>query len=127
MTISFAANEQTTESVPAGFMLPAMLTYIGEEAFAGIPVARVEVPESVTAIAARAFAGCANLHEIVIPPSVTSIDDNALEGCTDVTVYGKTGSEAQRFANVNSYTFIDLDAKTQKEEKPVELPFLPVD
>ena len=40
-----------------------------------------------------------------------------------LTIYG----QANDTGIVNSYTFIDLDAKTQKEEKPVELPFLPVD
>ena len=85
--------------------LPAGLTEIGEEAFAGIAAEYVQVTENVVSIGSRAFADCGNLRETAIPAGVQTIADDALSGCTDVTVYGKTGSEAQRFAEANGFAF----------------------
>ena len=90
-------------------LLPAFLTRIEEEAFAGTGAVIIEVPENVTAIEARAFADCENLRRITIPGSVLHVDNTALENCENVTVYGATGSEAQRFAGANGFTFVDPD------------------
>ena len=93
----------------AVLQLPAFLTRIGEEAFAGTGAVIVEVPENVNAIEARAFADCENLRLIIIPKNVRHVDDTALENCENVTVYGATGSAAQRFARMNGFTFVDPD------------------
>jgi hypothetical protein len=81
-------------------------------------------------IEGRAFADCPKLREIIIPASVLTVDDTALEGCADVTVYGVTGSEAQRFAEANGFRFVDPDTPTNEPDgsiklPPVELPFVP--
>ena len=94
-----------TITVAGGFTLPAGLVTIGEEAFAGIPVSRVEFTENVKTIGPRAFADCKNLREFVVPATVESIDDTALAGCTGVTIYGDIGSEAERFASDNGFMF----------------------
>ena len=94
-----------TVSAEGGFTLPVALVTIGEEAFAGIPVSRVEFTENVKTIGPRAFADCKNLREFVVPATVESIDDTALAGCTNVTVYGDIGSEAERFASDNGFMF----------------------
>ena len=101
-----------------------------EEAFVGIAAEKVTVAENVVAIEGRAFADCPKLREIIIPASVLTVDDTALEGCADVTVYGVTGSEAQRFAEANSFRFVDPDTPTNEPDgsiklPPVELPFVP--
>ena len=70
----------------------------------------VEITENVTSIGARSFADCLNLTALVIPETVQSIDDTALEGSENVTVYGKTGSEAQRFADAAGVKFVDPNA-----------------
>ena len=112
------------------FTLPAVLTLIEEEAFAGIAAEKVMVAENVVAIEGRAFADCPKLREIIIPASVLTVDDTALEGCADVTVYGVTGSEAQRFAEANGFRFVDPDTPANEPDgniklPPVELPFVP--
>jgi hypothetical protein len=45
----------------------------------------VSIPDSVTKIGDRAFAGCTSLTSISIPDSVTSIGDSAFDGCTSLT------------------------------------------
>jgi hypothetical protein len=107
--VKTAAYTLTVGMRDAVLQLPAFLTQIGEEAFAGISAVIVEVPENVTAIDARAFAGCENLRQITIPKNVRRVDNTALENCENVTVYGATGSEAQRFARANGFTFVDPD------------------
>ena len=116
----------------AAFALPVALTLIDEEAFEGIAAERVEVTENVVSIAARAFADCGNLREIVIPATVLSVDDHALDGCADVTVYGTSGTEAERFADAAGFTFVDPDTEPEtpapvREAPPVVLPFVPAD
>ncbi len=43
------------------------------------------IPESVTSIQKKAFAGCAGLTSVTIPTSVTSIGEYAFNGCTGLT------------------------------------------
>ena len=109
-------------------MLPALMTDIETEAFAGIDAQCVYIPESAQSIGDHAFAGCRQLREIHIPAAVTSIADNALEGCEGVTVYGASGTEAQRFASDNGFGFVDTSASVEVERKPpaVSMPFVPV-
>lgn len=95
----------------AGLVLPAALTEIGEEAFSGSPAESVWLPDGVTVIGARAFAACKSLRAIRIPASVVSIADSAFDGCAaSLTVYGKTGSEAQRFAERMNLSFRTEDS-----------------
>ena len=54
------AGESNAFDAGAGFTLPAALAAIGEEAFAGIDAARVEITENVISIGPRAFADCKN-------------------------------------------------------------------
>ena len=112
-----------------GFTLPAALVEIGEEAFAGIDASRVEITANVTAIGPRAFADCQNLTALVIPATVQSIDDTALEGSVNATVYGETGSEAQRFADANGIPFVPANQEQEQVpntqvKPPVVLPFV---
>ena len=48
-------------------------------------IVSVSIPNSVTSIGERAFAGCNNLKAIVIPDSVTSIGERAFAGCDSLT------------------------------------------
>ena len=112
----------------AALVLPALLTDIEAEAFAGIGAQCVYIPDSAQSIGDHAFAGCAQLREIHIPAAVTAIADNALEGCVSVTVYGASGTAAQRFASDNGFGFVDASASVEVEQKPpaVSMPFVPV-
>lgn len=75
----YAVWKRRAENV---LVLPAALTEIGPEAFAGVAADAVVVPEGVTAIAETAFADCGEL-----------------------LIYGYAGSEAQRFAGRHGFAF----------------------
>ena len=58
----------------------------------------VEIPTTVTAIGAWAFAGAEGMTDIEIPSSVSSIGSDAFFGChmlSSVTFHGKTLDEVQ--------------------------------
>ena len=63
-------------------VLPAELQEIEEEAFSGVMADIVVVPQSCTAIRARAFANCPNLKTAYIPADAALADD-AFEGCAN--------------------------------------------
>ncbi len=66
--------------------LPANLTAIDREAFAGAACQCVVVPEGCVSIGPRAFANCPNLIYVRIPTSVKTVAEDAFEGCGDVWI-----------------------------------------
>ena len=102
------------ENPRADFLLPELLTLIGESAFEGMAAESVEVTENVAAIEARAFADCKSLREITIPATVVRIDDTAFDGCENVTVYGEKGTEAERIAALYGFAFVDTSAEPEQ-------------
>ena len=123
---SLTAGETNAFNADAGLTLPAALVAIEEEAFEGIDAARVEITENVVSIGPRAFADCKNLTELVIPATVQTIDDTALEGSENVTIYGESGSEAQRFADANKIPFVPSNEVSPIiiAQPPVTLPYV---
>ena len=124
---ALTAGETNAFHAPgAGLTLPAALVAIEEEAFAGIDAGRVEITENVVSIGPRAFADCKNLTELVIPATVQTIDDTALDGSLNVTIYGESGSEAQRFADANSIPFVPSNEVSPIiiAQPPVTLPYV---
>ena len=124
---ALTAGETNAFNAPgAGLTLPAALVAIEEETFAGIDAARVEITENVVSLGPRAFADCKNLTELVIPATVQTIDDTALEGSENVTIYGESDSEAQRFADANSIPFVPSNEVTPIiiAQPPVTLPYV---
>lgn len=91
------------------FVLPASLTTIGEEAFAGGAFSYAHLPDGVTRIGKRAFADCPNLRNVDIPESATSIDPTAFAGTTDLTIHGVDGSYAEFYAGKYGFAFIPVD------------------
>ena len=65
--------------------LPAALTEIDEEAFAGTNAQMIVVPNTVTSIGSRAFADCPNLVAVKLPEGA-SVAEDAFEGCHDELV-----------------------------------------
>jgi len=65
--------------------LPASLTRIEEEAFAGIAADVVVLPQGCVSLDSGAFAGCPNL-QIVYAPADTAISEHAFDGCGHVYV-----------------------------------------
>ena len=79
----------------------------------------VTIPDSVTEIDWRVFSGCTSLTSVIIPESVTEIGHGAIgyyfhesgydAHISGVTIYGKKGTEAERYANDNEVKFVDIE------------------
>src|SRR5574344_218862 len=72
----------------ANTIIPERVKEIGNDAFAGRPVAKETLcfPDGLTSIGERAFFKCDNLFEIIIPQSVTSIGKGAFANCPHLAV-----------------------------------------
>ena len=66
------------------FTLPATITSIGENAFAGTNITGLEIPASVTTISRGAFAGTA-LTDILLPDNITNITEGMFQNCATLT------------------------------------------
>ena len=88
-------------------ILPASLTVIDEEAFAGgSAFTCVKLSDNTESIGSRAFASCANLEYIYIPAKTTSIADDAFNIGSGLTIIGKEGSYAEVYAGEKGFQFI---------------------
>lgn len=82
---------------------------IGAYAFAGCTSLReINIPDSMKTIGKFAFMQCESLKSITVPDSVTEIEEDAFFGCADLTIRGKKGSEAERYAKEYGITFIEV-------------------
>ncbi len=116
-TSSGAASGVTGSYTPSGnvtlyavwagpdFVLPAALTTIDAEAFAGGAFSYVKLSDKTTSIGARAFADCPNLRYVYIPEATTGIAGDAFSGVDGLTILGRSGSYAEFFAQKNGYAF----------------------
>ena len=104
-------------------VLPDTVERIEREAFANCcSLSRVLIPDSVTYIGPYAFADCRSLRSITLPESVAQIDpfafwirqewDEYLTG-GPYCIYGKRGSEAERFAHRSPFLFKEITADEQ--------------
>ena len=67
------------------YNVPDSVTNIGDRAFAGYKsLININIPDSVTSIGNSAFRGCESLTSINIPDSVTSIGKLAFDGCKNL-------------------------------------------
>ena len=100
--------QQTIPVVEVPMMtLPVELEIIEEEAFAEDTFVCVVLPNGCTRIGAAAFKDCTQLRFVEIPASVTTIAATAFEGCSDdLIIVTVSGSEAERFANVHGITCV---------------------
>jgi len=87
-------------------VLPAALTSIEEEAFAGGAFRFVKLPDQAVSIARSAFADCSNLAVVYIPSTVTDIHQDAFGNRTSLTIIGAKGSTAETFANAHGLMFV---------------------
>ena len=70
----------------------------------------ITIPDSVTSIEYKAFSGCESLERAAIPETVTEIGNNVFENCPVLTIYGKSGSYAETYANNNNIPFVAVTA-----------------
>ena len=98
--------------------IPDSVTDIGVDAFILCTgLARVNFGNGVTNLRCEAFFYCTALKNVTIPDSVKSIEYGALgmeafvneyKKLAGFTIYGRAGSEAQRYAEENGFTFIRI-------------------
>ena len=105
----------------ASVTIPDSVTSIVEEAFSDCTsLTSVTIGNSVTSIGYSAFRGCTSLTSVTIPESVTAIGwlafghDEAGNLIDNFKIYGKVGSEAERYADDNSIEFISIDGTPAK-------------
>ena len=96
--------------------IPDSVTSIEDYTFSGCDsLTGVSIPDTVTSIGNSAFINCSALMSIEIPASVTTIGDKAFgyvydeEKFDDFVIVGHDATEAQRYAEDNGFTFINLD------------------
>ena len=102
--------------------IPGSVTKISAAAFSGCSrLTSVSIPDSVESIEAYAFYGCGSMKSVTIPESVTHIGEvafgylNRYEKIEDFTIYGKSGSAAQRYARENGFKFVAGEEPTIKK------------
>ncbi len=106
--------------------IPEKVTEIGNGAFYSCEsLAKATIPEGVEEIGDSAFMGCKALSEVTVPKSVTVIQpyafgysreyEYAMEGdewfykkYDGFVIRGYEGTEAERYANDNGFTFIPI-------------------
>lgn len=88
------------------------VTEIGENAFCYGKMTGFIIPESVTAIGKRAFAGCSELRCVVIPDSIKMIKKSTFSHCEKLSdvIIGKSilEIESEAFAFCKSLTRIEI-------------------
>jgi len=94
--------------------IPNSVKEIGLGAFRSCDnLTSITIPDSVTSIDEIAFFCCPNLSSITIPNSVTSIGKKAVgynsdDTTTDITIKGKAGSAAEKYAKDNNLKFVAI-------------------
>ena len=86
--------------------LPADLTEIEAEAFAGDTGFEMLLALGQTAIGSRAFAGCTDLEVACLGSQITSIAPDAFEGCDQLTIYCRKDSYAYEYALDNGLAVV---------------------
>ena len=90
------------------FVLPAALTEIGSEAFAGGAFSYVLIPETVTRIDSRAFAACPKLRYAAFMGADTVIDPGAFDGVSGLKIIAPSGSKAEAYADTYGFPFVPV-------------------
>ncbi len=90
-----------------GLVMPASLTTVGEEAYAGDPLVQfAELGAKVTLVEANAFAG-SGLKQILITNSATELKEGAF-GTVRPTILCPAGSKAETYARQHGYVWLNL-------------------
>ena len=69
----------------------------------------ITIPDGLREIEDYAFEGCESLRDIVIPDSVVEIGSYAFDRHSGITLRGKKGSEAERYAKDNGFAFYEVN------------------
>ena len=87
--------------------LPDSVTSVGANAFASCEkLTSISLSSKLKTIGSTAFSGCRVLQNVRIPASVTKIGDDAFFACHErMTLVGKKGSVAEKYASANKLRF----------------------
>lgn len=89
--------------------IPNNVVKIGNRAFSNCNyLENVYIGEKCKNIGNYAFSNCYSLKEITIPANVSDIGVKAFDSCE--TIYGKSGSTAQKYAIDNEINFVSIGA-----------------
>ncbi len=87
------------------FVVPGSVRYIKSEAFYGNKyIKEVFIPEN-TSINPHAFSGCSNLERIYFAGQENLISPTAFSKCNNLIIFGKKGSDAEKFSRDNNIRF----------------------
>lgn len=115
--ISYASARDIPEKeIIVESRLPASLEIIGEEAFDGTALTKIELPSTVIQVGERAFANILSLREVSIPYLTRYIASNAFEGSNRTTITAPANSYARTYARTKDIPFspiVMLCASTQ--------------
>lgn len=106
LTMASEAYVAPPEKLDPDLVTPESLERIEASAFENAAFTAVRLTDGVTAIGARAFAGCAALTQIEIPASVTEIGADAFKGCDGLTVFCPADSAALAYARANGIDYV---------------------
>lgn len=130
------------KSLPS-IAIPDSVTTIGDHAFSGCgSLKSVVIPDKVKRVGSYAFCNCADLNSVTIPDGVAVIDDDAFANCTSLTslyipssvidlgdwstflncdgltLYGETGSYAERYAKAWGIRFVSTSSPDPIDPDP---------
>ena len=104
------------QNITSSLTLPAGLTEIAKEAFAGDTFQAVYLGSQVKSIGSKAFRNCKALVYIQIPASVETIAEDAFSGCGQLTIGCVRNSAAYRFAQEHGFEIDELPTENEKGE-----------
>ncbi len=91
------------------FILPDNTQEIDVQAFYGILARSVKLPDTVRSIGSKAFSNCPNLASVYIPEACEDTAIDAFDNTGTLTIYGKSGSYAELFADRQGISFITIN------------------
>ena len=89
--------------------IPDSVTTIGSYAFSWCSgfTGNVTISSGMKTIGSNTFSYCSNITSMTIPIGITTIGDYAVSGCSNLkTVYGDTGSYAEKWAEEQNLKFV---------------------
>ena len=89
--------------------IPSTVTRLGRRAFSGSIISSVSLPDAITEIPEEAFSGCNYLTNVRLPKNVETIGDMAFNGCKKASLSSTKklrhiGNYAFQFCNVTTWT-----------------------
>lgn len=94
-------------------MIPETVTAIGAKAFGGLTtLTGITIPASVTSIGDQAFIGCTGLRSIALPASVNSIGYAPFYGCSSMTSMSVAEGNSKYDSRDNCKAIIETSTNT---------------